>query len=65
VTCILCHQHIDLFDLADDGVGGHPCHDSCKRAYEAELAEVLAVAEAMVLAEPDPRRHRRQLRPAA
>lgn len=58
MKCVLCHQGIDLFDLDPEGIGGMPAHHTCADAYRAAAAEVLAEAEAMVLAEPDPRRHR-------
>lgn len=65
MTCILCHQPVDLLNLDGEGVAGLPAHDTCATAYRAEVDATLAEAEAMVLAEPDPRRHRRHLRPAA
>jgi hypothetical protein len=65
VTCVLCHQHIDLWDLDKDGVGGLPAHVACAEPYRAELAAVLDEATALVLAEPDRRRHRHHLRPAS
>jgi hypothetical protein len=61
--CVLCRQHIDLWDLDGGSDLGMPAHEVCARAYRAELAAVLADAEAMILAEADPRRHRRHLRP--
>lgn len=65
MLCILCHQPVDLLTLDAEGVGGMPAHDACARDYRAEVARVLADAEAMVMAERDPRRHRRGVRPAA
>lgn len=65
MDCTLCHQHIDLFDLDGEGVGGQPAHKVCADAYRAAAAEALAEAEALILGEEDPRRHRRGLRPAA
>lgn len=65
MKCILCDQPVDLLTLDALGVGGHPAHESCADGYRAEVAATLAEAEAMILAEPDPRRHRRHLRPAA
>lgn len=57
--CVLCHQPLDLFDT--ETVLGEPAHGACARtAREAEEA-----ATAMVMAEPDPRLHRRHLRPVA
>lgn len=65
MICVLCHQPVDLLTLDGEGVAGMPAHESCATAYRAEVAAVLDEATAMVLAEPDPRRHRRHLRPAA
>lgn len=65
MICLLCHNPVDLLTLDGEGVAGMPAHDSCASAYRAEVAACLAEAEAMVLAEADPRRHRRHLRPAA
>lgn len=65
MRCVLCGVEVTLLDLDGEGVGGWPAHEHCANAYRAELAAVLAAAEAMVLAEPDPRRHRHHLRPAA
>lgn len=65
MICVLCHQAVDLLTLDAEGVGGMPAHDSCATAYREVLAATLADAEAMILAEPDPKRHRKHLRPAA
>lgn len=65
MNCALCHAHIDLWDLDVDTIPGVPTHGSCAAAYKAEVDAVLADAQAMVLAETDPRKHRRHLRPAA
>lgn len=65
MICVLCHQAVDLLTLDGEGVGGHPAHESCADGYRAEAAAALAEAEAIILAEADPRRHRRNMRPAA
>ncbi len=65
MTCVLCHQPITLLDLDAEGYEGLPAHEHCASAVRAELAAVLAEAEALVLAEQDPRRHRRGVRPTA
>lgn len=65
MICVLCHQPVDLLTLDGDGVMGLPAHETCAGPWRAEAAAAVAEAEAMVLAEPDPRRHRRHLRPAA
>lgn len=65
MTCALCHQPIDLFDLDDDRLAGLPMHHTCAVAYRAEVAQVLEDATRMILAEPDPRRHRHHVSPPA
>lgn len=65
MICVLCHQPVDLLTLDGEGVGGLPAHEHCAGPFREELAAVLRDAEAMVMAEPDPRRHRGHLRPAA
>lgn len=59
MRCYLCHEPVDLLTLDPEGVAGQPAHASCADGYRTAVADALAAAEAMVLAEPDPRRHRR------
>lgn len=63
MLCILCHEALDLFDLAD--FMGLPAHGACARTADQLAAEALAEAEAIIMAEPDPRRHRKGLHPGA
>ncbi|QOR55428.1 MAG: hypothetical protein SHS37scaffold145_79 [Phage 71_18] len=65
MICALCHQGIDLFDLDTEGVAGLPAHASCAEGYRAELAKLLREVELMIMAEPDPRRHRHHVSPPA
>jgi hypothetical protein len=65
LPCALCHQPVDLLTLDDEGYVGLPAHATCAGAARAALAAMLDEATARILAEPDPRRHRRHLRPAA
>lgn len=65
MICALCHQGIDLFDLDEQGVGGMPAHRTCAEPYRAEVAKVLEECNRMILAEPDPRRHRHHVSPPA
>lgn len=65
MMCVLCHTEVSLLDLDAEGIGGMPAHAYCARDYRAEADRVLADATAAILAEPDPRRHRRGLSPAA
>lgn len=65
MLCQLCGQPIALWELDSEGVAGMPTHDYCGDAYRAELAELLAQVEAMILAEPNPRRHRHHVVPPA
>lgn len=65
MICVLCHQPITLLDLDDDGYEGLPAHTFCAVGARAAMRDVLAECEALILAEPDPRRHRRGVSPAA
>lgn len=65
MDCALCHVHIDLWDLDPLGYEGLPAHARCAGPVRELNASLLAELEAMVMAEPDPRRHRHHLRPAA
>lgn len=65
MICALCHQPVDLLTLDAEGYGGLPAHEACAAGLRSELAEFLSEVEAMIVAEPDPRRHRGHLRPAA
>lgn len=64
MICALCHTPCDLFDLDDERLAGLPIHKTCGDAYRAEVADVLVEANRMIMAEPDPRRHRHGVRPA-
>lgn len=65
MECVLCHTEVTLFDLDAEGYGGMPAHEACASAVRAECAALLADCEALILAEPDPRRHRRSARSVA
>lgn len=64
MNCALCHQRISLWDLDGAGYEGLPAHEHCAKPVRELNASLLAELEAMVLAEPDPRRHRNHLRPS-
>lgn len=47
MECVLCHTEVTLLDL-DVTFAGGPVHDTCRKAYDAELADVLADAEQLI-----------------
>lgn len=65
MNCVLCHQPVDLLTLDAEGYGGMPAHESCAEGHRQALRDALDSANAMVLAEPDPARHRNHRRPPA
>lgn len=65
MKCALCHQDVTLLDLDAEGYAGLPAHATCAEGQRQALRDALDEANAMVLAEPDPRRHRGHLRPVA
>ena len=63
--CVLCRQPVNLLELDPEGFMGLPAHTYCARDQRAAMEAAELEAVAMVMAEPDPRRHRQHLRPVA
>lgn len=61
MLCVLCGADVNLLDLDVPGWNGEPAHTTCAAAARQALSD----ANAMVMAEPDPKRHRNHLRPVA
>ena len=41
LTCVLCRQPVDLFELDAEGYGGDPAHNTCAQAARDALNEAI------------------------
>ena len=61
--CVLCRAEVKLLDLDADGYAGMPAHTWCAEAHRQSIRDALDEANRMVMAEPNPKYHRKGLVP--